>query len=103
MRQALDAYDLLNHPGVWEATWIPFTADEPEDPLSGTFIDAATGVIGSWNRQDISCLYDDGSILARYLAEVADEQQLQALRELAVDAAEPPPRRAWARTWLTGR
>jgi cell wall assembly regulator SMI1 len=88
VRQALDAYDLLNHPGVWEATWIPFTADEPEDPFSGTFIDAATGVIGSWNRQDISCLYDDGSILARYLAEVADEQQLQAMRELAVEWAQ---------------
>ncbi|GGW81381.1 hypothetical protein FHS32_007032 [Streptomyces albaduncus] len=54
---------------------MPFTADEPEDPFSGTFVDAATGLIGSWNRQDISCLYDDGSTLARYLTEVADESQ----------------------------
>ncbi|MFJ6918652.1 SMI1/KNR4 family protein [Streptomyces sp. NPDC101133] len=73
VRQALDAYDLLNHPGVWETTWVPFTADEPEDPFSGTFIDAATGLIGSWNRQDVSHPYDDGSTLTSYLTEVADE------------------------------
>jgi len=73
VRQALDAYDLLNHPGVWETTWIPFTADEPDDPFSGTFIDAVTGLIGSWNRQDVSHLYDDGSTLTGYLTEVADE------------------------------
>lgn len=73
VRQALDAYDLLHHPGVWETTWIPFTADEPDDPFSGTFIDAVTGLIGSWNRQDVSHLYDDGSTLTGYLTEVADE------------------------------
>ncbi|WP_406723484.1 SMI1/KNR4 family protein [Streptomyces sp. GD-15H] len=73
VRRALDAYDLLNHPGVWGTTWIPFTADEPDDPFSGTFIDAATGLIGSWNRQDVSHLYEDGSTLTGYLAEVADE------------------------------
>ncbi|MFE4048147.1 SMI1/KNR4 family protein [Streptomyces sp. YIM B13518] len=73
VRQALDAYDLLNHPGVWETTWIPFTADEPDDPFSGTFIDAATGLVGSWNRQDVSHLYDDGSTLTGYLTEIADE------------------------------
>lgn len=73
VRQALDAHDLLNHPGVWETAWIPFTADEPDDPFCGTFIDAATGLIGSWNRQDVSHLYDDGSTLAGYLTEVADE------------------------------
>ncbi|MFH9063312.1 SMI1/KNR4 family protein [Streptomyces coeruleorubidus] len=75
VRQALDAYDLLNHPGVWETTWIPFTADEPDDPFTGTFIDAATGLTGSWNRQDFSHLYDDGSTLTGYLTEVADELQ----------------------------
>ncbi|MGZ3103517.1 SMI1/KNR4 family protein [Streptomyces sp. H72] len=72
VRQAVDVYDLLNHPGVWEATWVPFTTDEPEDPFSGTFIDAATGLIGSWNRQDFSHLYDDASTLTGYLTEVAD-------------------------------
>ncbi|MFJ4840414.1 SMI1/KNR4 family protein [Streptomyces sp. NPDC088746] len=75
VRQTLETYALLSDPGVWETTWIPFTADEPDDPFSGTFIDAATGLTGSWNRQDVSHLYDDGSTLAGYLAEVADELQ----------------------------
>jgi cell wall assembly regulator SMI1 len=75
VRQALETYHLLNQPGVWETTWIPFTADEPDDPFSGTFIDAATGLIGSWNRQDYSHLYDDDRTLTGYLAEVADELQ----------------------------
>ncbi|WP_329012298.1 SMI1/KNR4 family protein [Streptomyces sp. NBC_00690] len=74
VRQALDAYDLLNHPDVWETTWIPFTADEPDDPFAGTFIDAVTGLTGSWNRQDFSHLYDDGSTLTGYLTEAAEEQ-----------------------------
>lgn len=41
-------------------------------PVLRTFIDAATGLIGSWNRQEASPLYDDGSTLTGYLAEVAD-------------------------------
>ncbi|GGV87498.1 hypothetical protein GCM10010294_69480 [Streptomyces griseoloalbus] len=69
---------------------MPFTADEPEDPLSGTFVDAATGLIGSWNRQDISCLYDDGSTLARYLTEMADE--LPAPRRWRASDETPPAR-----------
>ncbi|MFJ7773245.1 SMI1/KNR4 family protein [Streptomyces sp. NPDC097107] len=76
VRQALDAYDLLNHPGVWETTWVPFTADEPDDPFTGTFIDAATGLTGSWDRQDYSHLYEEGSTLTDYLTEVADELRI---------------------------
>ncbi|MEV8310885.1 SMI1/KNR4 family protein [Streptomyces flavidovirens] len=73
VRQTLDTYHLLKHPGAWETKWIPFTADEPDDPFSGTFIDAVTGLIGSWNRQDFSQLYDVDSTLTGYLTEVADE------------------------------
>ncbi|MFD7163590.1 SMI1/KNR4 family protein [Streptomyces violascens] len=71
--QALLVHDILNRPDGWLPQWIPFTADDPEDPFCGLFLDAATGLVGSWNRQDVSEPADDpGHTLARHLDAIAD-------------------------------
>ncbi|MFD0119705.1 SMI1/KNR4 family protein [Streptomyces sp. NPDC058320] len=57
----------------WHRNWIPFAVES--DWLYGWFVDASTGVLGSWSDGDLNELgtHDD---LAEYFHDLADEMRL---------------------------
>ncbi|OIJ85637.1 hypothetical protein [Streptomyces colonosanans] len=68
--QALAVHATMTLSGEWPRTWIPFTADNPEDASAGLFLDSETGKVGRWGLMDVPT--SGGETVARYLARVAD-------------------------------
>ncbi|MEV5011015.1 SMI1/KNR4 family protein [Streptomyces sp. NPDC055692] len=68
--QALAVHATMTSSGEWPRTWIPFTADNPEDAFAGLFLDSETGRVGRWGLMDVST--PGGETVAGYLARVSD-------------------------------
>ncbi|MFB7576456.1 hypothetical protein [Streptomyces sp. NPDC056165] len=68
--QALAVHATMTSSGEWPRTWIPFTADNPEDAFAGLFLDSETGRVGRWGLMDVSA--PGGETVAGYLARVSD-------------------------------
>ncbi|MGW4825327.1 hypothetical protein ACWEP4_42215 [Streptomyces sp. NPDC004227] len=64
--QALAMHATMTSSGEWPRTWIPFTADNPEDAFAGFL----TGKVGRWGLMDVPT--PGGETVAGYLARVAD-------------------------------
>ncbi|MFE7215533.1 hypothetical protein ACFY0A_39435 [Streptomyces sp. NPDC001698] len=51
--QALAVHATMTSSGEWPRTWIPFTADNPEDAFAGLFLDSEMGKVGRWGLMDV--------------------------------------------------
>ncbi|MET9532810.1 hypothetical protein ABZY02_20000 [Streptomyces sp. NPDC006649] len=68
--RAMGLHATLTTSGAWPLTWMPFTADNPDDPNSGSFLDAETGNVGRWGLMDMPSPGEEP--LAMYLTRAAD-------------------------------
>ncbi|MEU2671599.1 hypothetical protein ABZ622_22585 [Streptomyces sp. NPDC007164] len=68
--RATDLHAMMVSTGEWPGSWLPFTADNPDDPYAGSFLDTGTGKVGRWGLMDVPSPGQE--TLAEYLSRAAD-------------------------------
>ncbi|MFE6493903.1 hypothetical protein [Streptomyces sp. NPDC057748] len=68
--RAVDLHAMMVSTGEWPGTWLPFTADNPDDPYAGSFLDTGTGKVGRWGLMDMPS--PGPETLAEHLSRAAD-------------------------------
>ncbi|MEV5201329.1 hypothetical protein [Streptomyces sp. NPDC053720] len=70
INRATDLHAMMVSTGEWTGSWLPFTADNPDDPYAGSFLDTGTGKVGRWGLMDVPSPGQE--TLAEYLSRAAD-------------------------------
>ncbi|SFX80984.1 hypothetical protein [Streptomyces atratus] len=68
--RAMSLRSMMVSTGEWPGAWVPFTADNPDDPYAGSFLDTGTGMVGRWGLMDVPSPGEE--TLAGFLVSAAD-------------------------------
>ncbi|MEU9319660.1 hypothetical protein [Streptomyces sp. NPDC048295] len=70
IERAMSLYSMMVSTGHWPGAWLPFTADNPDDPYAGSFLDTGTGKVGRWGLMDVPSPGEE--TLSGFLVSAAD-------------------------------
>ncbi|MFJ7199850.1 MULTISPECIES: hypothetical protein [unclassified Streptomyces] len=70
IERAMSLYSMMVSTGQWPGAWLPFTADNPDDPYAGSFLDTGTGKVGRWGLMDVPSPGEE--TLSGFLVSAAD-------------------------------